>query len=352
MSKTRVAVVGAGAVGGYIGGKLAQAGHDVRMIDGWVAHVEQIRRHGLVIAEPGKTETVRVQAMHLCDVQALIRSPIEVALVCTKSYDSAWAAMMIRPYLAASACVVSVQNGINEEEIAAVVGWERTLGCIASTISVATPSAGHVSRMRTPGGSDYTVFRVGEVHGRHTPRAARLVELLSAVDSAKVTTNLWGERWSKLVTNSMHHGILGATGISDHALMQDPATRKLATRCAAEAIAVALALGHPLEPILRMPAELWLRAAHGEQAAASELELGWKHWMERSKEPHYGSIGQDMAKGRRTEIDYICGHVVAKGAQLGVATPMQAALLALVKRVERGEIERRIDNIKPLLEQL
>jgi 2-dehydropantoate 2-reductase len=352
MSQPRVAVVGAGAVGGYIGGKLAAAGHDVLLIDSWVAHVEKIKNDGLRITEPGGASTVRVDALHLCDVQSLIRKPVDIALICTKSYDTAWASMMIKPYLTESACVVSIQNSLNEEDIAAVVGWDRTLGCIASTISVAAPQAGEVSRARTPGGSTYTVFRVGEVHGRHTPRAARIVDLLSAVDSGKVTTNLWGERWAKLVTNSMHHGILGSTGISDHGLMQNTGTRRLAIRCAGEAISVAHALGHKLEPILRMPPALWLAASKGEAAALAELEAGWIKWMERSKEPHYGSIGQDLAKGRRTEIDYVCGYVAAKGEKIGVPAPTQRALYEIVKRVERGEIERSMDNIAPLLAAL
>ena len=352
MPELRVAVVGAGAVGGYIGGKLAAAGQDVRLIDGWVEHIEKIRRDGLRITEPGASETVRMEALHLSDVQSLIRKPLDVVLVCTKSYDTAWAATMVRPYLSTSGCVVSVQNSLNEEDIAAAVGWERTLGCIASTISVALPRAGEVSRVRTPGGSSYTVFRVGEAHGRLTPRAQRVVDLLSAVDSAKVTTNLWGERWAKLVTNSMHHGILGATGINDHELMQNTGTRRLAIRCAGEAISVAHALGYRLEPILRMPADLWLAASQGDAAALAQVEAGWIKWMERSREPHYGSIGQDLAKGRRTEIDYVCGYVATKGAQVGVPAPTQSALLALVKRVERGEIERRMDNIAPLIATL
>lgn len=352
MSELRVAIVGAGAVGGYIGGKLAQAGHDVRLIDSWVAHIDKIRRDGLTIAEPGASATVRVQALHLCDVQSLVRTPIDVALVCTKSYDTAWATMMVRPYLSATGCVVSVQNSLNEEAIAAVVGWDRTLGCIASTISVEASREGEVSRVRTPGGASYTVFRVGEVHGRETPRALRIAALLSAVDSAKVTTNLWGERWAKLVTNSMHHGILGAAGISDHDLMQNTGTRRLAIRCAGEAISIAHALGHKLEPILRMPPKLWLAASQGTAAALSELETGWIKWMERSKEPHYGSIGQDLAKGRRTEIDHVCGYVAAKGEHIGVPAPTQRALVALVKRVERGEIGRNMENIAPLLATL
>jgi len=97
---------------------------------------------------------------------------------------------------------------------------------------------------------------------------------------------------------------------------------------------------------------LWLQASQGDAAALKEVESGWERWMERSKEPHFGSIGQDLDKGRRTEIDYVCGYVVAKGAQLGVPAPMQSALHALVKRVERGQIERRMDNIAPLLATL
>ncbi len=349
MSGPHIAVLGAGAVGGYVGGKLAAAGHDVVLIDGWVEHIDRIKTRGIRLTEPAGDTEVRVAAFHLHEVQSLIRKPVDIALICTKSYDSAWSALMIRPYLADSGFVVSIQNSINEEQIAAIVGWERTLGCIASTISVSAPEAGCINRVRTPGGAAYTVFRVGEVHGRVTPRATRVAQLLADVDSARVTRNLWGERWAKLVTNSMHHGILGATGISDHQLMRDESTRRLAIKCAAEAIAVAHAMGHELEPILRMPPALWEAAAAGNPASLDELEAGWQKWMERSREPHYGSIGQDLAKGRRTEIDYTTGYVAAKGAAAGVPAPTQAELAMLVKKIERGELTQQLANIAHLL---
>ncbi len=349
MTAPRIAVLGAGAVGGYIGARLAAAGHDVQAIDPWIEHVERIRNDGMRIEEPGRHATVALRALHIGEVQSLVRSPIDIAFVCTKSYDTAWAARLIAPYLRPAGCVVSIQNGLNEPAIAAAVGWERTLGCIASTISVVMSGPGAIRRVRTPGGAAYTVFRVGEAHGRPTPRARAIAELLAAVDSAAITANLWGERWSKLVTNSMHHGILGATGLHDHALAGNPDTRRLAIRCGAEAIRVAQALGHPLEPILRMPPRLWLAASDGESEALAELEAGWTRWMERSREPHYGSIGQDLAHGRRTEIDSICGYVVAAGGRVGVPTPTQRTLYEIVKRVERGELARSMDNIAELL---
>lgn len=348
----RIAIVGAGAVGGYIGGRLAQAGVDAVLIDPWHEHVETMKRDGLILSDPLGTSVARVQVLHVHEVQSLAARPIDIAMVCTKSYDTIWAASLIEPYLAPSGYVLSVQNGINEERIAGVVGWERTVGCIASTISVEMHRAGVINRVRTPGGESYTVFRVGEVHGRSTPRAQKAVEVLAAVDSAKVTNNLWGERWAKLTTNSMHHGILGATGMTDHDLMRNTATRRLAIRCAGEALAVAEALGHGVENILRMPPDLWRAAARWDRAALEALEAGWAKWMERSKQPHPGSVGHDLVKGRRTEIEYVCGHVAGKGAEIGVPAPTQTALTALVKRVEQGELDRRLENIQPLLSDI
>jgi 2-dehydropantoate 2-reductase len=347
--KPRIAVIGAGAVGGYVGGMLARAGHDVVLVDAWPEHVERMKRDGLKLSDPLGSVTVPVEAAHVHEVQAFIRKPVDIAMVCTKSYDTIWTTTLVRQYLAPRGYVVSIQNSLNEEMIASIVGWERTVGCIASTISVGMPGPGEISRMRTPGGAAYTVFRVGEPHGRVTPRAEALVALLSCVDSAKVTTNLWGERWAKLTTNSMHHGIQGAAGLTDHQIMQDTPIRRLAIRCAGEAIAVANALGHEPEPILRMAPSLWRRAAAGDAEALAQVESGWVTWMERSKEPHPGSVGQDLEKARRTEIDYTCGYVASKGAQIGVPAPTQGALAALVKRIERGEIARGPGNLAPLL---
>ncbi len=347
----RLVVMGAGAVGGYVGGQLARAGYRVALVDAWAEHVAHIKAHGIRLTDPLGSVVVPAQAMHLHEVQSFIRDPVDIAFVCTKSYDTAWNAQMIKPYLRDGGCIVSVQNSLNEHEIAAIVGAERTLGCIASTISVSATGPGVIERARTPGGEAYTVFRVGEMHGRVTPRAQQIAGILSAVDSSRVTTNLWGERWAKLVTNAMHHGILGATGIHDHQLMQDPQTRLLAIRCAGEAIRVAQALGHELEPILRMPPALWCAAAEGDEPSLRDIESGWFKWMERSKEPHYGSVGHDLVKGRRTEIDYTCGYVAAMGEQVGRPAPTHARLAELVKQVERGEIKRGMHNLNEFLRE-
>src|SRR2546423_7630712 len=202
----KIAIVGAGAVGGYVGAHMVQAGENVTFIDPWPEHVEHIKTQGLRIthAKDVAEFSVGARAMHVTDAQQLAReAPVDIALVCMKSYDTAWATTLIHQYLAPNGYVVSLQNCMNEETIAGIVGWGKTLGCIASTINVNLPEPGHIHRGAGKGGAAHTVFRAGEVHGRITHRAEEICRLVGYADSSKVTGNLWGERWSKLVANVM-----------------------------------------------------------------------------------------------------------------------------------------------------
>mgnify|MGYP003340495991 CR=1 FL=1 len=152
--------------------------------------------------------------MHLTEVQSLVANPVDIAMVAVKSYDTAWATSLIKPYLSAQGFVVSLQNCQNEETIAGIVGWGRTVGVIASLISVDLYEAGRIRRTIAKGGDKHTVFRVGEVHGRITKRVEELRDMVGRIDSAKTTTNLWGERWSKLCQNGMKNGVSAATGMT------------------------------------------------------------------------------------------------------------------------------------------
>ncbi|HEX2170846.1 MAG TPA: 2-dehydropantoate 2-reductase N-terminal domain-containing protein, partial [Dehalococcoidia bacterium] len=242
MSK-RLAFMGAGAVGSYVGGHLARAGEDVTLIDPWPEHIETIKQRGLQLEGTQGEYLVRPKALHLHEVQSLFKDPVEIAFVCTKSYDTVWATALISQYLVPGGFVVSLQNGMNEERIAGVVGWGRVVGCIASSIGVDAYKPGHVTRTIQPGGPGYTVFRVGEVHGRITPRVAELASLLSHVDSSKATPNLWGERWTKLTLNSMGNGVSAITGLGSKDMTLNPETRRLSIQLAGEAVAVGQALG-------------------------------------------------------------------------------------------------------------
>jgi 2-dehydropantoate 2-reductase len=184
------------------------------LIDPWPEHVDVMRTRGLELYGLSDDErcTVRARAMHLTEVQSLSKqAPIDIAFVSVKSYDTEWATMLIRQYLAPGGYVVSLQNCINEERIAAIVGWGRTVGMIAARLAVDLYKPGHIRRSVPKGGDAHTVFRVGEVHGRITRRVEHLTEMIAAIDSVKVTTNLWDEGWSKLCVNGMRNGVSAAT---------------------------------------------------------------------------------------------------------------------------------------------
>jgi 2-dehydropantoate 2-reductase len=347
----RIAIVGAGAVGGYAGGHMAQAGEDVIFIDPWPEHVEQMRKHGLKIthAKDVAEFTTPVKAIHLTEVQQLAKEkPIDIAFVCTKSYDTAWATTMIKQYLAPAGYVVSLQNCMNESTIAAIVGWGKTMGCIASSITVNLNTPGHVHRGAGKGGKAHTVFRTGEVHGTITPRAEEVCKLVAYADSAKATDNLWGERWSKLVTNAMANGLSACTGLPGGAMLQNEPIRRFGVRLGAEAIRVGQALGYKLEEILHVDPEVIAKAGDGDAQALAAYEAQRFKDAGRTSAEQRPSMGQDMQKGRRTEIEFLNGYIVDEGRKIGQPCRANAVLTDLVKKVERGELKADPKHITEL----
>jgi 2-dehydropantoate 2-reductase len=247
--------------------------------------------------------------------------------------------MLIRQYLAPDGFVVSLQNCMNEETIAGVVGWGKTLGCIASSITVNLPEPGHIHRGAAKHGAAHTVFRAGEVHGRITQRAEEICRLVAYSDSAKVTNNLWGERWSKLVANAMANGLSACTGLGGGAMLKDDALRRFSTRLGSEAIRVGQAHGYQLEEILHLPPETIARAGEGDAEAERICDAQRFKDSGRTAAGQKPSMGQDMEKGRRTEIEFLNGLVVREGEKVGLPCRANAVLVDIVKKVERGELE-------------
>ncbi len=353
----RILIIGAGAVGAYVGGYFARAGHDVILADPWPAHVEHMQAHGLRLE--GMTEeecfSASVRAMHLTDLQSLSKEqPADIAFVCVKSYDTPWAAALAKNYLAPDGFIVSLQNGINEDAIASVVGWNKTIGCIASKIVVELVEPGFVRRSVSKGGESYTVFRVGEPHGRPTQRVQRIHDMLADIDSVKVTTNLWGERWSKLVQNAMGNGLSAASGMSNKQFTQNETARRLSIRLAGEAVRVGQMQGLALEKIGGIDPELWVAAAEELTSGANdtpvldEMEANMLAQSERMSDTARPSMGQDMIKGRRTEIEFLNGLVVQRATEIGLEAPANAGLIAAVQMVERGDAPAGLERVEDI----
>ncbi|MGH8638616.1 MAG: ketopantoate reductase family protein [Burkholderiales bacterium] len=344
MSK-RIAMVGAGALGGYVGGWLAHTGHDVTLIDMWPENVEAIRSRGLEFDGLSDEEKITVKSaktMHLTEVQSLAKGkPIDIAFVSVKSYDTEWAATLIKPYLAPGGFVVSLQNCLNEEKIAGIVGWGKTLGVVASVISVELYEPGRIRRMAPKGGEQHTVFRVGEVHGIVTSRVQELVGMLSKIDSSKPTTNLWGERWSKLIQNGMANGVAAATGMSGKDRDNHEAIRRFSIKLGGEAVRVGQALGYQLVKLGKMDPERLALASEAHADALVEIEEIMR--ARSAANPRAGiqrpSMAQDMRKGRRTEIQLMNGYIAEKGKLVGIPTPAHERITDIVTRIERGELK-------------
>jgi len=340
----RIVFVGAGALGGYVGGNLAQLGHDVTFVDPWPEHVETIRKRGLELDGLTAEEKFTVKDLkifHVTEAQSFARAPFDIAFIAMKSYDTAWATALIAPYLRPDGFAVSLQNCLNEETIARVVGAGRVVGIVASLISVDLYEAGKIRRTIPKGGDKHTVFRVGEPDGKITPRVEELAGWLRGIDSSKATPNLQGERWSKLVQNSMGNPITASTGLTTPATQRDEKIRRFAIRIASEGIRVGQALDLQLEKIRGIEPERMARAGEGDAAALAEVEatLIPKEGANPRGDIQRPSMAQDILKGQRTEIDAMNGYIARRGAEFGIATPANSRIADIVTRIEQGKIK-------------
>ncbi|HET8577386.1 MAG TPA: ketopantoate reductase C-terminal domain-containing protein [Methylomirabilota bacterium] len=330
---TRLLFIGAGAIGAYLGAFLARAGQDVTLIDPWAEQIDAIRRAGIAVTGPHEPFTQPVTALHLHEAQRL-GADFEVAFVAVKSYDTAWATHLALRHLAPSGYVVSAQNCWNDPLIASIAGRERSVGLIMSKIAVACWEPGQVGRgAEKSAGTGHDVFRPGEHDGRITPRVEELARMLSVIDGARPTDNLWGERWSKLCANCMGNPVQAMTGLGTLEIAADPRGREITIRLAEESARVGLALALRVPKFSGAPAEQWAEA--GRPAVYKELDAmlvpregAGRNWR--------ASMAQDVIKGRRTEIAFMNGHVVSKGKEVEIPTPVSAAVVGLVEEIGAG----------------
>ena len=342
---TRIAVLGSGAIGSVVGGLLTKAGHDVTLVDQWPEHVEAMKKVGLRLSGTCGEHVVPVRALHLHELQS-VDAPFDAVFVAVKSYDTEWAAQLAAQYLKTpDGVVVDFQNGINDERVAVIVGRERTLGCVIA-ISAGMYEGGHAIRTDT----GQVGFYVGELDGRDTPRLQELARVLSHVALTKVTTNLWGQRWSKLAVNCMGNALAGLSGLGSAELRVTPGPRRVSIQLGAEVVRVGRAHGHTIEPLIGgIDAQRVVDAAQGRGLSDVEADLAAEAKRRTGGRP---SLLQDVMKRRRTEVDFLNGHVSAEGRKLGIPTPFNDAIVAAVHAHPVGQLTPSIKNLDPLIAML
>jgi 2-dehydropantoate 2-reductase len=298
----KIAVVGAGAVGGYFGGLLARAGAPVTMI-GRLQFVEAVAKRGLFLDTLHFQESVRVQAS--TELEAVRGA--EVVLFCVKTTDNAATARAIAPLLAPGALVLSMQNGVdNVEQIRAAAAIDALPAVVYVAASVPEPG-----RVKHVGRGDLIV-------GPENEKTKRIAALFSRANvPCRISENIEGELWTKLVWNCALNAVsaLGRAKYGQIASSVD--AWKVVETTVHEVLAVARAAKiHP--PGLEDP----------KAALAGALKIATQ------MAEAFSSTAQDVNRGKRTEIDSLNGYVSRRGAELGVPTPVNQALYALTKLAE------------------
>ncbi|MDH5342636.1 MAG: 2-dehydropantoate 2-reductase [Betaproteobacteria bacterium] len=336
----KIAVLGTGAIGSSIGADLTHAGYDVTLIDQWPAHVKAMKSNGLHVQFKDSQFQVPVKALNLCDLSAA-RQTFDIVFLAAKSNDTRWLAEFIRPYLKKDSIVVGTQNGMNDDAIAAIIGRERVIGCVVELqAELFTP--GQIQRNTTRKGSWFTV---GELDGAYTPRVKEIAAIMGKVGRCDVTNNIYGAKWTKLIANTMTMGPFSLLGLRNFEAAALPGMFDISVKLGKESMAVGTALGYRVEPIFGLRADEF--AGSSDENLVTTMKTLLSHVGGGRTAPIH-----DHLKGRASEIEYISGLVARKGAELGIATPANAAVAALDHQINTGELPMEAANYALLQKNL
>jgi len=289
----KVAVMGAGAVGCYFGAMLARAGHDVTLI-ARPQHVEAIGQRGLMFESRGFNGAIPVQAT----IEPSGVEGADIVLFCVKSADTEAAGQSIARYLKPDVTVLCLQNGVDNAE-----RLQSTIGKIAvpAIVYVATEMAGP-GHLRHHGR--------GELIIGPAPACADIARQFSeAAIPTTVSDNVIGDLWAKLITNCAYNALSGVAQLPYGAMLKVKGVTDVIETVIAECLSVAHAAGISVPADVKQAVFALAEAVPGQSS----------------------STAQDLARGKLTEIDYLNGYVVRKGAALGIATPANLALQVMVK---------------------
>ncbi|MGI4814321.1 MAG: ketopantoate reductase family protein [Janthinobacterium lividum] len=296
----KVAVMGAGAVGCYYGGMLARAGHDVVLI-GRASHVEAIERDGLRLQARSFDERIRLSA----STQASAVSGAQLVLFCVKSTDTESAAAELRPYLGADTLLLTLQNGVDNADRLRV---EVSQQVAAAVVYVATEMAG-------PGYVKH--HGRGELVIEPSPLGEEIARAFVAAGvPTDISDNVRGALWAKLILNCAYNAISAITQLTYGQQVQGEGVPAVMQDIIAECLAVAQAEGVVVE---------------------GDVHYNIRRIIE-TMPTQYSSTAQDLARGKRSEIDHLNGLIARRGAAHGIPTPVNRVLHSLVKLLESKQV--------------
>jgi len=333
MIDASVLVVGAGAIGGVTAANMEGGVRRVSVLDANREHVERMRDPGLLLDELGEERHVRLDA-HADPLD--FEDPFDLALVTLKApHLEAALGPLVERGLART--FVSLGNGLVQDRIAEIVGDGNL---IVGTVEWGATNLGAGHLAQTTRGP----FVIGEPDGETKDRTRLLAEALETATDVRLTENINGQVWSKLLVNSAFSGLGAISGLLYREVVADPAGREAALAVWREGYDVGMAQEILLDEVLGVPADsLVVRRPEDRQRADEALEVAMGYAGATK-----ASMLQDLEKGAKTEVDVINGGVVDRGREYNVETPLNARVVELMHAMERGERRPGRDALEEL----
>lgn len=327
-----VLVVGGGAIGGVTAALMTGKVRRVMVLDANREHVARMRDPGLELDELGGRRTIRLDAYS--DPDELPAAP-EFALITLKA---AYLEPALTPLRDRVQTFVSLGNGLIQDRVASLVGGGRLL---IGTVEWGATNLG-------PGRLAQTTrapFVIGEPDGSDSERLQRLKAVLATAAEVRVSHNIRGQVWSKLLINSTWSGLGVASGLLYHQIAEHPVGRRLAVEVWREGVAVGHAQGLELQELVGVPAEDFASTDADVSNRAIDTMIG-------RLGPTKASMLQDIERGVPCEVDVINGAVVERGREHGVPTPLNAGIVDLVHSYEDGSAGPSPEAFDRLAERL
>ena len=319
----RTAILGAGALGIIIGALMTKNGKQVDLIDSYQENVDALNADGARVT--GNLE------LHW-PVTALtpqeMKGEYDLILLLTKQTANEMALPRLLPHLHPDSIVCTLQNGIPEDGVAAIIGRERTIG----------GAVGFGATWLRPGVSELTstleavekfAFEIGELDGVVRPRLETVKEILSAAGGTTILTNLMGIRWTKLLMNATFSGMSAALGCSFRNLLTVEKAMTCIAHIADETIMVCHGKGYRM--VEMQGADMEFLELGSKADIAGKMDFYRKVW---GRHNNKASMLQDLEKGNNTEIDHINGVVCRSGRECGIATPFNEKVVEIIKQAE------------------
>lgn len=336
--KSKIAMVGAGAIGGVTAAFITQSGYDIEIVCKHNDLVDKINNDGIDISGIKGSHRIRMKAVEkITDLS----DQIDLVVLATKANDCVAAAKDLLPLLKSDSLVVSLQNGISEYALAEVLGNDRVVGCV---VGWGATNNGLGELEITSEGE----FVIGNIENKPDDRLEFIQQLLNLVCPTHISNNIIGELYSKLIINSCINSLGVIGGVKLGQLLADRKTRDVFIMLMREAINVANAMKIKVEPGGGGKLDYYSFLNGNGLIAYFKRHLtirliGFKYRRIKS------SSLQSLERGHRSEIDYLNGYICDQGKKHNVPTPINNAVRKMVLEIEDGKRKITMENMKDLI---